>query len=109
MRNFNLSAAELLERLIASGAELRLVGDDLQIKINGGVDSKLREEIKTNKNGLVRLVEAGEHKLPPVIWIHRPEDNRMIWKTLNTLGETTPSTPVNESQSKQLALTGVPQ
>ncbi len=109
MRNFNLSAAELLERLIASGAELRLVGDDLQIKINGGVDSKLREEIKTNKNGLVRLVEAGEHKLPQVIWIHRPEDNRMIWKTLNTLGETTPSTPVNESQSKQLALTGVPQ
>ncbi len=61
MRVFSLSAAELLERIITSGAQLRLVGDELQIKMNGGVDHKLREEIKRNKVGLRQLVQAGEH------------------------------------------------
>jgi len=62
MRVFSLSAAELLERIIASGAQLRLVGDELQIKIDGGMDRRLQEEIKRNKNGLTQLVQAGEHR-----------------------------------------------
>ena len=62
MITFSLSAAKLLERLIASGAQLRLVGDELQIKMNGGGDYRLREEIKRNKDGLTQLVRAGEHR-----------------------------------------------
>jgi len=62
MEVFSLSAAELLERIIASGAQLRLVGDELQIKMNGGGDYRLRQEIERNKNGLTQLVRAGEHR-----------------------------------------------
>ena len=66
MRVFSLSAADLLEKLIAAGAQLRLVGDELQVKVNGGVDRELREEIKKNKDGLTQLVHAGEHKWKPI-------------------------------------------
>ncbi len=59
---FSLSAAQLLERLITAGAQLRLVGDDLQIKINGAGGRRLREEIERNKDGLTQLVRAGEHR-----------------------------------------------
>ena len=62
MITFSLSAAELLERLIAAGAHLRLVGDDLQIKMNGGGGRRLRGEIERNKDGLTQLVRAGEHR-----------------------------------------------
>ena len=80
MRSFSLSAADLLEKLVASGAHLRLVGDELQVKINGGVDRELREEIKRNKDGLTQLVQTGQHKWRRVEtwnyqrgggWIHR--------------------------------------
>ena len=60
MRSFSLSAADLLEKLVASGAHLRLVGDELQVKAD--LDNELREEIKRNKNGLTQLVQAGEHR-----------------------------------------------
>ena len=63
MRIFRLSAANLLERLIASGARLRLVGNELQVK---GLNREFREEIKGNKQGLMDLVRAGEHKRQPV-------------------------------------------
>ena len=62
MITFSLSAAKLLERLIASGAQLRLVGDELQIKMNGGTDRRLQGEIERNKDGLTQLVRAGEHR-----------------------------------------------
>ena len=62
MITFSLSAAKLLERLVDSGAQLRLVGDDLQVKINGGGEYRLRREIERNKDGLTQLVRAGEHR-----------------------------------------------
>ncbi len=62
MITFSLAAAKLLERLIASGAHLRLVGDELQIKMNGGEDYRLLGEIERNKEGLTQLVRAGEHR-----------------------------------------------
>ena len=62
MEVFSLSAAELLERIIASGAQLRLVGDELQINMNGGEDYRLQREIESNKDGLTQLVRAGEHR-----------------------------------------------
>ena len=64
MRIFSLSAAELLERLVASGVHLRLVGNELQVK--GDLDDELREEIKRNKDCLTQLVQEGEHKWQPV-------------------------------------------
>ncbi len=89
MRAFSLSAAELLERIIASGAQLRLVGDELQIKTNGREDRRLQEEIKRNKTGLTKLVQEGEHKWHPVeTWSYRREGNRMIGKRLDEAGET---------------------
>ncbi len=101
MRVFSLSAAELLEQIIASGAHLRLVGDELQIKIDGGADRRLQEEIKRNKKGLTQLVQAGEHRWRPVeTWSYRREGNRMIGKRLDEAGETsweiTPSNPLEE-------------
>jgi len=101
MRVFSLSATELLERIIASGAHLRLVGDELQVKMDGGADRKLREEIKRNKTGLTELVQAGEHKWHPIeTWSYRREGNRMIGKRLDKAGETswevTPSNPIEE-------------
>ena len=62
MITFSLSAAKLLERLVDSGAQLRLVGDDLQVKMNGGGEYRLRREIERNKDGLTQLVRAGEHR-----------------------------------------------
>ncbi len=99
MRIFSLSAAELLEKIIASGAHLRLVGDELQIKIDGGANYKLQEEIKRNKKGLTQLVQAGEHKWHPVeTWSYRRVGNRMIGTRLDEAGETswevTPSNPI---------------
>ena len=101
MRVFSLSAAELLEQIITSGAQIRLVGDELQIKIDGGVNYKLQEEIKRNKTGLIELVQAGEHKWHPVeTWSYRREGNRMVGKRLDEAGETswevTPSNPLEE-------------
>ena len=90
MRVFSLSAAELLEQIIASGAQLRLVGDELQIKMNGGVDRRLQEEIKRNRTGLTKLVQEGEHKWRPVeTWTYRREGDRLIWKRLDAAGEVT--------------------
>jgi len=63
---FSLSAAKLLERLIDSGAQLRLVGDDLQIKMHGQPNHRLRQEIERNRDGLIKLVQAGEHRWRPV-------------------------------------------
>ncbi len=75
MRIFSLSAANLLERLIASGARLRLVGNELQVK---GLNREFREEIKGNKQGLMDLVRAGEHKRQPVeAWSYWRDDNWM--------------------------------
>ncbi len=59
---FSLSATKLLKRLIASGAHLRLAGNDLQIKMNGQPNPRLRQEIERNKDGLTQLVRAGEHR-----------------------------------------------
>ena len=87
MRVFSLSAAELLERIIASGTQLRLVGDELQIKMNGE-DRRLQEGIKRHKTGLKELVQAGEHKWYPVeTWSYRREGNRMVGKRLDEAGE----------------------
>ena len=66
MITFSLSAARLLERLIASGARLRLTGSDLQIKMNGQPNHRLRQEIERNRDGLIQLVQAGEHRWRPV-------------------------------------------
>jgi len=101
MEVFSLSAAELLEQIITSGTELRLVGDELQIKIDGGADRRLQEGVKRNKDGLKQLVQAGEHKWRPVeTWSYRREGNRMIGTRLDEAGETswevTPSNPIEE-------------
>jgi len=101
MITFSLSAVQLLERLVASGAQLRLVGDELQIKMNGRADRKLRDEIKKHKTGLTQLVQAGEHRWRPVeTWEFRREGNRMIGKRLDEAGEAswevTPSNPIEE-------------
>jgi len=101
MRTFSLSAAQLLERLIASGARLRLAGNDLQIKMHGQSDRKLREEIERNKTGLTQLVQAGEHRWHPVeTWNYRREGNRIIGKRLDEAGEAswevTSSNPIEE-------------
>ena len=101
MRVFSLSSAELLEQIITSGAQLRLVGDELQIKMNGGGDRWLQKKIKRNKDGLTQLVQAGEHKWRPVeTWSYRREGNRMIGTRLDEAGETsweiTPSNPAEE-------------
>ncbi len=106
MRVFSLSAAELLERIIASGAHIRLVGDELQIKIKGGVDPELREEIWRNKNGLTELVQAGEHKWGKVEeWEFEREGNRMIGKRLDAPGEMSwevkPSAPLEKTRVLQ--------
>jgi len=94
MRVFSLSASELLERIIAAGGQVRLVGDELQIKMNGGVDRGLRKAIKSNKTGLKQLVREGEHKFRPVeTWSYRREGNRMIGIRLDEAGKSLPPTP----------------
>ncbi len=66
MRVFDLSAAKVLEQLINSHVRLRVVEGQLQVKTNGGLTSDMREQIRRNKQGLVELVLAGEHKWRPV-------------------------------------------
>ncbi len=62
MRTFDLSAANVLEQLINSNVRLRVVEGQLQVKANGELASDLREQIRRNKQGLVELVLAGEHR-----------------------------------------------
>lgn len=84
MRIFRLSAANLLERLIASGARLRLVGNELQVK---GLNREFREEIKGNKQGLMDLVRAGEHKRQPVeAWSYQRDGDWMVGTRLDKPG-----------------------
>ena len=63
---FTLSADSLLKKLIRTGVQLRLVGQELQVKGNGKLDPAIREEIKANKSGLIDLIRAGEHLWRPV-------------------------------------------
>ena len=104
MIELSAAADKLLEELKGKGVRLSLNGEKLRVQ--GELSDELKEQVMENKKGLIQLVQAGEHKLPPVIWIHRPEDNRTVWRILNALGETTPSTPVKERPSAQLTLTG---
>ena len=62
MRIFDISAANVLEQLVNSNVRLRVVEGQLQVKANGGLTSDIREQIRRNKQGLVELVLAGEHK-----------------------------------------------
>ena len=88
MRVFNLSADILLKKLIRAGIQLRLVGEELQVKGNGELDPAIREEIKANKSGLIDLIRAGEHLWQPVAeWEFKRVGNQMVGKRLDALGE----------------------
>jgi len=81
---FSLSADILLKKLIRAGVQLRLVGEELQVKGNGDLDPDIREEIKANKSGLIDLVRAGEHLWRPVAeWEFKRDGNRMVGKRLD--------------------------
>ncbi len=99
MRIFSFQAEELLWRLLDSGARLRLVEGQLQVKMPGGLSEDLRGEIQKNKAGLLELVQAGEANWhTEQVWesshirIPKPDGRVDVWmlmKRLDKPGERT--------------------
>ena len=88
MRVFTLSADILLKKLVGAGIQLRLVGEELQVKGKGKLDPGIREEIKANKLSLIDLVRAGEHLWRPVAeWQFRKDGDWMVGERLDAPGE----------------------
>ena len=58
MRTHSQNAAELLEHLVTSGVQLRIHDGDLQVR---GLTDELRGYVKENREGLINLLELGEH------------------------------------------------
>ncbi len=88
MRVFTLSADTLFKKLIRAGVQLRLVGEELQVKGNGELDPGIREEIKANKSGLIDLVRVGEHLWRPESeWEFKRVGDWVVGRRLDAPGE----------------------
>ena len=62
------TTADLLEDLVTSGIQLRVVEDELQYRGSGLVDDELRERLRQNKTGLKKLLRLEEGR-----WVQEGE------------------------------------
>ena len=86
LKVFSLAALELLDTLKDRGARLSLDGDNIVVK--GFLTDDLRDQIREHKQGLIDLMEDGEHLWQKVAeWQFWREGDRMMGRRLDAPGE----------------------